>query len=411
MSITAPFNFVPLSDKVFFPDWAEDVSHDIPFEDGESGVIDITITAKSPIFIRHHSSDKANTSSEFCNHNGEYYIPATSVKGMVRNVLEIMSFSKMQEDSYDDDTYAVRDLSRADNFYMTQMKNEVLAGWLVEKEGKLIIENCGVPGRIRHEEIDKAFSSNNFAEAFKKNNFDAKNSEQKTAQFKYNLLDGIYKTTKVGDAYSSTTNAKYDKRRFHKYNANGTEGTLVVTGQPTPRLDTGKMGDGKGFEFVFFDKQEDLVVENDTFKNFQFAYFDDRTTEPKESKDWTFWKEKLSNGEKVPVFFQKQGKKVKHFGLSYLYKLPYTHSVKDGIPQSHNNSKADMAQTMFGYVDKKAKIALKGRVQFSHFKAVPNAQVMPQRTEILGTPRASYYPMYIKQNDDGYTTFMDTGLN
>ena len=318
MSITAPFNFVPLSEKVFFPDWAEQVSHDIPFEDGESGVIDITITAKSPIFIRNHSSDKENPSSEFCNHNGEYYIPATSVKGMVRNVLEIMSFSKMQEDSYDDDTYAVRDLSRADNFYMTQMKNEVLAGWLVEKGGKLIIENCGVPGRIRHEEIDKAFSSNNFAKAFKKNNFDAKRSEQKTAQFKYNLLDGIYKTIKVGDAYSSTTNAKYDKRRFHKYNANGTEGTLVVTGQPTPRLDTGKMGDGKGFEFVFFDKQEDLVVENDTFKNFKFAYFDDRITEPKESKDWTFWKGKLSNGEKVPVFFQKHGKKVKHFGLSYL---------------------------------------------------------------------------------------------
>ena len=30
--ITAPFNFVPLSDKVFFPDWADSVSHDIPFK-------------------------------------------------------------------------------------------------------------------------------------------------------------------------------------------------------------------------------------------------------------------------------------------------------------------------------------------------------------------------------------------
>jgi len=42
--ITAPFNFVPLNKKVFFPDWAEKVSHDIPFSDGESGVIDITIS-------------------------------------------------------------------------------------------------------------------------------------------------------------------------------------------------------------------------------------------------------------------------------------------------------------------------------------------------------------------------------
>ena len=102
--ITAPFNFVPLNDKVFFPPWAEDISHDIPFEDGESGVIDIEITAKSPIFIRDHDNPE-----EFCNHNGEYYIPATSVKGMVRNVLEIMSFSKMN--MIDDKTYSIRDLN------------------------------------------------------------------------------------------------------------------------------------------------------------------------------------------------------------------------------------------------------------------------------------------------------------
>ena len=114
--ITAPFNFVPLSEKVFFPDWAEKVSHDIPFEDSESGVIDITITAKSPIFIRNHSDDRTNPSSEFCNYNGQYYIPGSSVKGMIRSVLEILSFSKMSQ--FNDDIYAVRDL-RNRELYMS----------------------------------------------------------------------------------------------------------------------------------------------------------------------------------------------------------------------------------------------------------------------------------------------------
>lgn len=67
--ITAPFNFVPLNEKVFFPLWAEYVSHDIPFEDGESGEIDITITAKSPIFVRDHKDE-----TQFCQHNKKYYI-------------------------------------------------------------------------------------------------------------------------------------------------------------------------------------------------------------------------------------------------------------------------------------------------------------------------------------------------
>ena len=84
--ITAPYNFVPLNNEVFYPSWSQQVSHDIPFEDGESGVIDITITAKSPIFIRNHSSDKDKPSNEFCHFVNsdeakEFYIPGSSLKG------------------------------------------------------------------------------------------------------------------------------------------------------------------------------------------------------------------------------------------------------------------------------------------------------------------------------------------
>jgi len=114
--ITAPFNFVPLSEKVFIPEWGEWVSHDIPFKDGESGEIEVTITAESPIFIRDHLDEK-----RFCNHKGQYYIPGSSLKGMVRSVLEIMSFGKMRpgehEGNMDDVRFSVRDLSNAKNFY------------------------------------------------------------------------------------------------------------------------------------------------------------------------------------------------------------------------------------------------------------------------------------------------------
>ena len=396
--ITAPFNFVPLNEKVFFPSWAEDVSHDIPFEDGESGVIDITITAKSPLFIRDHKNPEY-----FCQHNGEYYIPSTSVKGMVRNILEIMSFSKLSQGSYDDDTYAVRDLSSSKNFYMTQMREEIFCGWLKETPNGYVIEECGVPGRIRHEEIDKALKIN-FASNFKSNTF------EKTSQYKYNILGGTHKKITVGELYKSTSNPKYDKRLFCKYDKNGKTATLVVTGQPTPRKDTGKMGDGKGFEFVFFDVKKETNISNDDMKKFKFAYFDGRNTQPLESLDWTFWKEKLNNAEKVPIFFQKQGNKIAHFGLSYLYKLPYKHSIKDGISKEHFDSRLDLTQTIFGYIDDKE--ALKGRVSFSHFKAIKNINNLKARTEILGTPRASYYPMYVKQYDGKlFSTYMDSDFS
>jgi len=290
--ITAPFNFVPLSDKVFFPTWADEVSHDVPFEDGESGVIDITITAQSPIFIRDHANKE-----KFCNHNGQYYIPGSSLKGMVRNVLEIMSYSKMNQ--VDDATFAVRDLSESTNFYMEQMKKEVYAGWLKRTEDGYVIEDCGTAYRIHHNEINKA-TGKPFAEKFRNEGF------EKTSEYKYNLLGGTHLSIEVGEPYRSEKNPKYDKRIFCKYKKGGRKGTLVLTGQPTPRKNTGNTRDGKGFEFVFFEPQKELQVTEKVYENFLAAYFDGRETQPHESPDWTFWKKGLQAGKKVPVFFQKE---------------------------------------------------------------------------------------------------------
>jgi len=407
--ITAPYNFVPLNKEVFYPSWSEEVSHDVPFEDGESGEIDITITAKSPIFIRDH-----NNPEEFCQHNGEYYIPSSSIKGMVRNVLEIMSFSKMRDENFDDDTYAVRDLSKADNFYMKEMQEPALGGWLKKVDGQYIIEDCGEVGRIRHEEIDKSLNVD-FAKHFKGDTFKPDNQEHKSSRYKYDLIkkalnDDRFQTITLSEPFRSKTNPKYDKRVFYNFDKNGKkQATLVLTGQPTPRKDTGKMGDGKGYEFLFFDAKSELTVSKEVMDNFKFAYFDNRITEPKESPDWAYWKKKLEDGEKVPVFFKKNGNVVKHFGLSYLYKLPYSHSVKDGIPKAHfESTELDLAQTIFGYISKNSQEALKGRVQFSHLKAVSNITPLPLKKEILGTPRASYYPIYVKQTEGKlFATFMD----
>src|ERR1035437_8680243 len=91
--IKAPFNFVPVNNQVFFPDWAEQISHDVPFSDGLSGQMVLNIRAETPFFIR-----DGKTKVEFCNHEGTYFIPATTIKGMIKNVLEIMSFGKLGVD-------------------------------------------------------------------------------------------------------------------------------------------------------------------------------------------------------------------------------------------------------------------------------------------------------------------------
>jgi len=406
--ITAPYNFVPLNKEVFYPSWSEDVSHDIPFEDSESGEIDITITAKSPIFIRNHSDERDKPSEEFCQYNGEYYIPSTTVKGMVRSVLEIISFSKMNPDMVDDKTYSIRDLRNRD-LYMNRMKpQEIFCGWLKKVGNDYKIEDCGVVGRISQDNIHKDFGSKFKAQ---QGGFINK-PDFKTAKYKYDLLKKLNIELTQKFDFSKEAQGK-------KIYTKGTklEGTLVLTGQASARKDNGRMGDGKIYEFVFFNAIGEITLSKETMENFKFAYFDGRKTEPKESPDWKYWKEKLANGQKVPVFFQKEMRKdsngqnqtiIKHFGLSYLYKLPYNGSIHDGIFKSHFEKKLDLAQTLFGYVNNDT--ALKGRVQFSHFKAIDKTKIvkLAPRTENLGTPRASFYPFYIFQEDGKlYSTFMN----
>ena len=397
--ITAPFNFVPLSQKVFFPDWADSVSHNIPFEDATSGVIDISMTAKSPIFVR----DGGEDDTLFCNHQGTKYIPSSSVKGMVRSVLEILSFSKMS--LFNDDTYAVRDL-RNRELYMSKMTpDKTLCGWLKKVRDEYYIEDCGKTGRIRHEEIDKIYNIN-FASKFKQGNFRNK-AKDKVAQIKYELLPKGATLEHNFSYYKKDVNREI--YRYEKYGSK--KGTLVLTGQPSARKEPrGQKPSGKVYEFLFFESKGDIKLTKETYQNFLFAYFDGRDTEPKESPDWKYWKKRLEKGGKVPIFFQKNGSSVAHFGLSYLYKLPYTNSVSGGVPATHTDSRKDMAETIFGYIGKEK--ALKGRVQFSHFKAVNEAQELDEKIEVLGTPRASYYPIYVKQRDGRlFTTFMENGFS
>lgn len=89
--IKAPYNFVPLDPLVVCPDWADRVAQDVPFADGLSGHLDLTLEARTPVFVRDPSNGE-----QFCRFpDGSPGIPGTSIKGMLRNVIEIASFGRM----------------------------------------------------------------------------------------------------------------------------------------------------------------------------------------------------------------------------------------------------------------------------------------------------------------------------
>lgn len=399
MIIKSPFNFIQVSNRVVFPDWAYKISQDVPFSDGVSGIIKLTITAESPIYIKngqqHKDKDNENTDYSF-SHVGTakgnlYFIPGTSIKGEVRNVMEIMSYGKMCVDERAQ--FARRDLNNEDVYPLLKKQRQEHCGWLRLKDEGYEIEDCGRFWRISHDEIDRFLGSpvmrRNFSEAIAGTLKD----EHKTATFKYSLIDD--ESLLEGRTFEEIGKNKQDDKLVEYSTGGDLRGTIVFTGQPSSWKEPRGPKAGKYYEFVFPEKVRGTrSISEEDFEHYAFIYRD--------SEDWGRIKRLLDASEQggrgVPVFFIPKGSDgVEHFGMAYLYKMPYDHSVFESLPIDHQaKDKHDLAECIFGYTSKED--SLKGRVQFGHAFATEAKPLGKRIRLVLGSPKASYYPLYVKQD-------------
>lgn len=408
----AGYTFVPLDERVFFPDWAVQVSHDLPFRDGLSGEISYEVEAESPIYIRNSNTINRESDLSFNHYVDElgaprYFIPGTSMKGMIRSIAEVLSFSKLSQ--LNDGRFSFRDFDNKELYplIIPGKSKEIRCGWLsMDESGSWVIEDHGKPLRISHQTIDAHFGSD-FVKSFcDRGTATDRNStireEAKSGAFKYQKLEGCdLNGLFVSEGRTNITVAHYSE--------NGDiEGTLVLSGQASVRkADKNGKPSGKFYEFVFPTKPNgSLPLSEEQREDFLFQAHDKDAE--KISPDWKYWKAKMKGGVKMPVFFRVEGKKVKDFGLTMMYRLPYKHRIKDLRAPNHSDLKLDMADTLFGYIREKEN--LRGRIQFSHAFAQGSPKEMPLVKGVLGSPRASYYPNYIRQ--DGakvlkYHTFQD----
>ncbi len=422
----SPYNFVPApttQGEVFFPKWAERVSHDIPFSDAVSGELHLRITARTPIFIRNGQSKNAKDScfSHICVQNQRrYFIPATSLKGMLRSVLEILSRSKMTY--INDHRHAVRQIIKnrgevADEGYsLVEDKGNIYAGYLVKREGSFYIYPCGKPYKIRYTELDEILPvGRKFGEHFKKNgraNIE-RDFSNKTGRYKYEqLLQGValerkFEEYTVADGRPESWKSRFqplDYVRFAQedYDKETFWGRIVCTGQAM----TYNNGQARKGEYVFKGRRADVVRRDDRRIEVEYAVMRSflltcRNGEHDELDDWKYWKKKLKEG--VPVFFRYENndgkrRQIRDFGLTFMYKEPTRSSVAQCLPYGEAVAKPDFVEALFGYVDKDEKDALKGRVMVAHAFATGNPQPLEEREIVLASPKSSYYPFYLKQS-------------
>lgn len=154
----APYNFIPLNEKVArIKPGGDHATFDPSLM---SGYLEVTLTNKTPFFIRKQKEEPA-----FFSMNKEFpFVPGSSLRGMVRNLVEIVSWSELGEGFFSNLKLSHRGMADQANRLQSEYKKEIgyncqserdlegiKAGYLRFDESKRThyIVKAGSPGRYK----------------------------------------------------------------------------------------------------------------------------------------------------------------------------------------------------------------------------------------------------------------------
>lgn len=450
MTIPSPYYFIPLSEHIFFPDWAARASMDVPFRHGISGSITVRVTAETSMYIRNTNGEKNSEESfDFFRviPEGKYAINGTSFKGMLRSIIEVISFSRFSQ--IDPDRYmSYRDL------YSDQYKQKMIssrysdsrgtnvarasaeAGWLfIDEQGEWKIEKQK-QARVEIEDLEEYHqlkAGHNPGIMVKATQQEKYLAWKIPLEVKFSLLDQTVHNHDCSDECNCRKKRKLSLE-YAKVGKLGTEhgttGTIVFTGRlPIARKkqkNYTRTRHSKHMDFIFYtDGESEIVtVPDEVKKKFKEVYSD---VNGNALGNWEYWQPKLkASNERIPVFYLENDDGLpEDIGLSQMFKLPYTCRVRDLVQRINpdhlravtdtagTDPALDLAQTMFGR--ESGTCGLRGRINIEPLLAVGSPVKEKRITAILSTPRNSFFPNYLEQDVDDqgkirgrYKTYNDT---
>jgi len=418
----SPYNFVPHTREVVIPPWDKSVSHSRPFTEGVSGTLTVHMKAKTPVMVAdgeetQQVGNKARSVRKaFLHSDGKPGIPGSSLRGMLRSVVEIITHSKLSK--MNDFYFGIRDLHNPELYgdQMAQIVDReptplVCAGWLRpnpnNKEYPATLIPCDY-GKVEYGHIvrhaqEKGVSSyvpgrkqsavkkyQSWLDDQAKIDWKGRMKVQCTVEKEFSKTEhnGI---PRIGSYYRKTTAL-----------GRGLEGYLVFTGQPA-NYDPAKpkrpgAGNPKHHDFVFLRRHtQEIQVSKKVFEGFVTAHSasgqQHRLTDS-HNEELTFWmaqsdwsacrngKEPKDYRNEIPVFFLLKPKKqqvgaipeIRSIGLAQMFRLAYDHTTKEMAPQTwmQNGTEIqdvssrkdrpaelpfDMAELMFGHICTKPKEA------------------------------------------------------
>lgn len=409
-AISSPYNFVPLPNWVHLPEWGKAASHDWPFQDGISGEIHYTLHTDSPLLVGGKQTKATDSApgkiSPFKLPDGRYAIPGSSIKGMLRAVVEIIGFGRMR--MVDEQRPGLRDISGkfVKRSYIGRVRNKVKTGFLQQTNGKIRLVPCSMI-RLEHRSLEKALG-------VKEPIFKVMNVREK-----YQRWENICKTKQLEANQISFDPDTPDATNLFD---GATKGIPVFTGQ----ISDSTKEKGKRRDFIFYDPREADACEvtDEEWRDFLRIHGDEGD---EGGMPWPgYWRGQFRHGHRVPVFYVMHGAR-KHIGLAYMPKLAGDFSTLDMIEHAAPEHRTvpgmqngyDLADLLFGTVGDTQGDALRGRVSCETARLVKEGEPLQQQDDtILNSPKPTYFPNYLTQKtnsggdklavDGQYATYVET---
>jgi CRISPR-associated protein (TIGR03986 family) len=389
--VHAPYHFVPLSKWVYMPDWAHLVSHDVPFEQGYCGKIEYTLTNATPLLVggeQQQQEGKPTLVKWAKDPNGNPVIPGSSLKGMVRNVLEIATFGKFS--AIDDAHFSYRDISNTDTEYQKQlMHSHCQAYWLkFDDQSKQWTLRKAKHIELFHDEFNAHTGCKIENVAFKQ---PAQNKYLQWPLTKDAIQFGIVQRVIEGTKGKDVSVSRATTLGSGEY-----EGHPVFSGfRPGLKRYVGKR---LNYSYIFYDTESSTQVfsNGDILANKLFACHEPALVKClKDNPHPKFG---------IPVFARedKTNGKLLAFGFAKMPRMLYDHSVQQAAQSTQKPANSDCyfdtAELLFGCLREKG-FGLKSRVSFSDAICKEHKALYPSKSVILGQPKASYLPAYLEQFD------------
>jgi len=361
---TAQYNFIPVNDIIicYQPDDKNTICHDVFCQDLNSGEMECELTTKSEVFI-------GDGSENFFSVNGKPLIPGSTLRGLIRNMVSIMTYGKMTQID-GDRTLFTRPFADEDRLLRDWYNNQLTDPKRGEKR-KSYTANAGY---LYH------------------NQKEGKYYIQPSEEHDNKQYTQVQKTNMTGELYPEKIKPfGYYKRR---------DGSYYVT--------SGAMNKKKHEWHIYApdSRKDPIPVPITTIMNYQK---DCKQANPSRTIKFNLL-ETLKNRksyfkEGIPVIYKERNNIVVAFGHTGLFRIAYEKSIGDHLSSDHlNHENIDITERMFGRIaeidlgnGKYKSDAHASFIQVSDAIPIGDVKMGIEKKVILSGPKPTAFQNYLVQ--------------